>query len=274
MLRDRVAVQAREAAHDVARVVSCTSTNSPSSHVALLDGTQATSANWSTPARAAMHCSCSARKRQSTAVSSAGTRVGGRHSPRRACRLRVRGGAACRRRAVLEARAVVALVGGPKRHADLLRMIEGVSQRMLTQTLRVMERDGLVERRVLDPSPRTTSSTASRRLAIHSPIRSSNSAGGRWTASKKSSKPAERTALHRSRDPSPRRNPSNLRPQLHGHDPRFRSRVRVRLTCESRVDDRVWAGVVRAGDTSAGARLGCSWFRRLVLFLVVRPGRG
>jgi DNA-binding HxlR family transcriptional regulator len=48
---------------------------------------------------------------------------------------------------------VFALVGGPKRHADLLRMIEGISQKMLTQTLRAMERDGLVERSVLDPEP-------------------------------------------------------------------------------------------------------------------------
>jgi DNA-binding HxlR family transcriptional regulator len=48
---------------------------------------------------------------------------------------------------------VYALVGGPKRHADLLRMIEGVSQKMLTQTLRRMETDGLVEREVLDPEP-------------------------------------------------------------------------------------------------------------------------
>lgn len=48
---------------------------------------------------------------------------------------------------------VFALVGGPKRHADLLRMIEGVSQKILTQTLRTMEREGFVERRVVDPEP-------------------------------------------------------------------------------------------------------------------------
>ena len=48
---------------------------------------------------------------------------------------------------------VYALVGGPKRHAELLRMIEGISQKMLTQTLRRMETDGLVERAVLDPAP-------------------------------------------------------------------------------------------------------------------------
>jgi DNA-binding HxlR family transcriptional regulator len=48
---------------------------------------------------------------------------------------------------------VFALVGGPKRHADLLRMIEGVSQKMLTQTLRRMQTAGLVERVVIEASP-------------------------------------------------------------------------------------------------------------------------
>lgn len=48
---------------------------------------------------------------------------------------------------------VYALVAGPKRHAELLRMIEGISQKMLTQTLRRMETDGLVARDVLDPVP-------------------------------------------------------------------------------------------------------------------------
>ena len=48
---------------------------------------------------------------------------------------------------------VFALVGGPKRHAELLRMIEGVSQKMLTQTLRWMAVDRLVERRVFDADP-------------------------------------------------------------------------------------------------------------------------
>jgi DNA-binding HxlR family transcriptional regulator len=48
---------------------------------------------------------------------------------------------------------VYALVGGPKRHAELLRMIEGVSQKMLTQTLRRMQTEGLVDREVLEPEP-------------------------------------------------------------------------------------------------------------------------
>jgi DNA-binding HxlR family transcriptional regulator len=48
---------------------------------------------------------------------------------------------------------VYALVDGPRRHGELLRTIEGVSQKMLTQTLRSMERDGLVERRVIGQIP-------------------------------------------------------------------------------------------------------------------------
>src|SRR5215213_4243384 len=46
-----------------------------------------------------------------------------------------------------------AMVGGPKRHADLRRMIEGISQKMLTQTLRKMEQHGFTARRVIDPDP-------------------------------------------------------------------------------------------------------------------------
>ncbi len=48
---------------------------------------------------------------------------------------------------------VYALVRGPRRHGQLKREIDGVSQKMLTQTLRSMERDGLVVRRVIDRVP-------------------------------------------------------------------------------------------------------------------------
>jgi DNA-binding HxlR family transcriptional regulator len=41
---------------------------------------------------------------------------------------------------------VGALSDGPLRFSDLARRIEGISQKMLTQTLRAMERDGLVSR--------------------------------------------------------------------------------------------------------------------------------
>ncbi|HEY2058178.1 MAG TPA: helix-turn-helix domain-containing protein [Amycolatopsis sp.] len=43
---------------------------------------------------------------------------------------------------------LVALGDGPQRYSDLSRRIAGVSQKMLTQTLRVLERDGLLTRTV------------------------------------------------------------------------------------------------------------------------------
>src|SRR5690348_3135403 len=46
-----------------------------------------------------------------------------------------------------------ALLAGPMRHSDLARTIAGVSQKMLTQTLRQLERDGLISRRVTAQVP-------------------------------------------------------------------------------------------------------------------------
>jgi len=43
---------------------------------------------------------------------------------------------------------IYALSQGTRRFGELQRQVEGVSQKMLTQTLRGMERDGLVHRRV------------------------------------------------------------------------------------------------------------------------------
>ena len=49
---------------------------------------------------------------------------------------------------------VVAVVASqPIRFGSLRRHIEGVSQKMLSQTLRQLERDGLIERRVLTTRP-------------------------------------------------------------------------------------------------------------------------
>jgi DNA-binding HxlR family transcriptional regulator len=45
------------------------------------------------------------------------------------------------------------LGGGSLRYSELQRAIEGISQRMLTLTLRGLERDGLVERTVTPTSP-------------------------------------------------------------------------------------------------------------------------
>ncbi|SEG08955.1 transcriptional regulator, HxlR family [Actinacidiphila yanglinensis] len=48
---------------------------------------------------------------------------------------------------------VSALAEGPRRYAELARTIAGVSQKMLTQTLRALERDGMVERTVTPAVP-------------------------------------------------------------------------------------------------------------------------
>jgi DNA-binding HxlR family transcriptional regulator len=48
---------------------------------------------------------------------------------------------------------LAALAGGPQRYSDLSRRIAGVSQKMLTQTLRSLERDGLVSRAVTPSVP-------------------------------------------------------------------------------------------------------------------------
>ncbi len=48
---------------------------------------------------------------------------------------------------------VMILSGGPKRFSELKRAIDGISQRMLTLTLRGLERDGLVTRTVTPTIP-------------------------------------------------------------------------------------------------------------------------
>jgi DNA-binding HxlR family transcriptional regulator len=48
---------------------------------------------------------------------------------------------------------VYALLAGPQRHAELRRRIPGISAKVLTETLRDMESDGLVSRHVLKSSP-------------------------------------------------------------------------------------------------------------------------
>ncbi|RSM89805.1 transcriptional regulator [Kibdelosporangium aridum] len=45
------------------------------------------------------------------------------------------------------------LADGPRRYSDLRRAIEGISQRMLTLTLRGLERDGLLTRTVTPSTP-------------------------------------------------------------------------------------------------------------------------
>jgi DNA-binding HxlR family transcriptional regulator len=49
--------------------------------------------------------------------------------------------------------AVVALGRGPARYSELQQHIGGISKKMLTQTLRKLEANGLVERRALRMAP-------------------------------------------------------------------------------------------------------------------------
>jgi DNA-binding HxlR family transcriptional regulator len=46
-----------------------------------------------------------------------------------------------------------ALMDGPQRPAQLRRRVAGITQKVLTETLRGMESDGLIERRVLKETP-------------------------------------------------------------------------------------------------------------------------
>ena len=48
---------------------------------------------------------------------------------------------------------VMDLAAGPRRFNEIKRDVAGISQRMLTLTLRGLERDGLVSRRVYDSVP-------------------------------------------------------------------------------------------------------------------------
>ena len=48
---------------------------------------------------------------------------------------------------------IYALLAGPQRHAQLRRRVPDITQKMLTETLRGMAEDGLVERRVLKQDP-------------------------------------------------------------------------------------------------------------------------
>jgi DNA-binding HxlR family transcriptional regulator len=48
---------------------------------------------------------------------------------------------------------VFGLGGGPRRYTELRERIGGISKKMLTQTLRKLERGNLVERRILATAP-------------------------------------------------------------------------------------------------------------------------
>ena len=51
---------------------------------------------------------------------------------------------------------LLSLAEGPRRHSELRRQIAGATQKMLTSTLRTLERDGLVDRAVTPNVPPRT----------------------------------------------------------------------------------------------------------------------
>ena len=67
---------------------------------------------------------------------------------------------------------VMILAAGPKRFNELKREIDGISQRMLTLTLRGLERDGLVSRTV-DPTvpPRVTYELTELGASLREPVK-------------------------------------------------------------------------------------------------------
>jgi DNA-binding HxlR family transcriptional regulator len=66
--------------------------------------------------------------------------------------------------------ALVALKHEPMRFGALLRRLEGISQKMLSQTLRSLERDGLVTRTVRDLRPLSVEYALTQRAADLVPI--------------------------------------------------------------------------------------------------------
>ena len=61
---------------------------------------------------------------------------------------------------------------GPRRYSELSRRLAGVSQKMLTQTLRSLERDGLVSRTVTPTVPVTvTYELTGLGLSLHDTVR-------------------------------------------------------------------------------------------------------
>jgi DNA-binding HxlR family transcriptional regulator len=77
---------------------------------------------------------------------------------------------------------LTALARGPRRYSELARTIAGVSQKMLTQTLRSLERDGLVARTVIPTVPVTVSYELTEHgLSLHSSCATSkNGPRGTW----------------------------------------------------------------------------------------------
>ena len=112
---------------------------------------------------------------------------------------------------------LVALSEETLRWGELRRRAQGISEKMLAQTLRTLERDGLVHRDA-QPVSRLASTTASPPAAASSRLFSCRWWSGRWPTPRTSSAPADRA---RASSRPCRRDPRQL--------PRLRDEAVVRV---------------------------------------------
>jgi len=67
---------------------------------------------------------------------------------------------------------VIVLADGPRRFGDVRTAVEGISGKVLTETLRDLERDGLLQRRVYpDVPPRVEYELTTLGHTLHAPLR-------------------------------------------------------------------------------------------------------
>lgn len=96
---------------------------------------------------------------------------------------------------------IVMLLGeGPLRFNEIRRMVGGISQRMLTLTLRGLERDGLVSRTVVPSSPpRVTYALTPLGHSLSRPVK----ALGAWARANQADVEAARVAFDQRKDREP-----------------------------------------------------------------------
>jgi DNA-binding HxlR family transcriptional regulator len=94
---------------------------------------------------------------------------------------------------------VIMLLGdGPRRFNEIKRMVGGISQRMLTLTLRGLERDGLVTRTVFPTiPPRVDYELTDLGRGLSKPV----AALGKWASDHQTEIEAARTKFDRRNDP-------------------------------------------------------------------------
>ena len=95
---------------------------------------------------------------------------------------------------------VMKLADGPVRFNALLRAVEGISQRMLTRTLRNLERDGLVSRTVTPTVPPRVDYALT---PLGSSLREPVDALGDWAVAHREAIAAARVRLDREEDRQP-----------------------------------------------------------------------